>query len=185
MIQRSDDGGATWAPVGNQFAYDGEPGTHQWYDGTPHPWEFKRVWHLEPSLEDPDTVYAGVEDAGLFRSSDGGRTGRNCRSPLLLGPVLAAGRGRDVPAHDHPGRTSPAGCSPPSRRPARSGPTTPAGRGGRSTAARSDGIPEPEAEVGHCVHRLAMHPSRPGVLYMQKHWDVMRSDDALASPGAK
>src|ERR1035441_38469 len=49
LIQRSDDGGNTWNPVGNKFAYDGVPGTHQWYDGTPHPWEFKRVWHLEPS----------------------------------------------------------------------------------------------------------------------------------------
>ena len=74
VIQRSDDGGVTWEPAGNKFAYDGVPGTHQWYDGTPHPWEFARVWHLEPSLEDPDTVYAGVEDAGLFRSADGGRS---------------------------------------------------------------------------------------------------------------
>ena len=74
VIQRSDDGGKTWEPVGNKFVYDGVPGTHQWYDGTPHPWEFKRVWHLEPSLTDPDTVYAGVEDAALFRSTDGGQT---------------------------------------------------------------------------------------------------------------
>jgi hypothetical protein len=43
---------------------------------------------------------------------------------------------------------------------------------------RSQYIPDPEAEVGHCVHRIAMHPSRPNVLFMQKHWDVMRSDDA-------
>ena len=56
VIQRSDDGGKTWEPVGNEFAYDGVPGTHQWYDGTQHPWEFKRVWHLEPSLTDADTV---------------------------------------------------------------------------------------------------------------------------------
>jgi len=40
-----------------------------------------------------------------------------------------------------------------------------------------DGIPDPTAEVGHCVHRIAMHPSRPDVLFMQKHWDIMRSDD--------
>jgi hypothetical protein len=73
LIQRSDDGGATWAPVGNKFAYDGVPGTHMWYDGTPHPWEFKRVWHLEPSLTNPDEVLAGVEDAGLFKSTDGGQ----------------------------------------------------------------------------------------------------------------
>src|ERR1043165_5559524 len=73
-IQRSDDGGKTWAPVGNKFEYDGVPGTHQWYDGTAHPWEFKRVWHLEPSLSDPDVVYAGIEDAALFRSGDGGKS---------------------------------------------------------------------------------------------------------------
>ena len=64
----------------NKFVYDTSPQTgkplttHQWYDGTQHPWEFKRVWHLEPSLNDPDTVYAGVEDAALFRSTDGGKT---------------------------------------------------------------------------------------------------------------
>ena len=72
VIQRSSDGGQTWETVGNKFVYEGTPGTHLWYDGTPHPWEFKRVWHLEPSLTDPDTIYAGVEDAALFRSTDGG-----------------------------------------------------------------------------------------------------------------
>src|SRR5881296_2259081 len=97
VIQRSEDGGKTWNPPGtkpedlmgqdgtpkgesNMFLYDtsaktGRPlTTHQWYDGTQKPWEFKRVWHLEPSLTDPDTVYAGVEDAALFRSTDGGKT---------------------------------------------------------------------------------------------------------------
>src|SRR5260221_2276503 len=74
LIQRSNDGGKTWEQVGSEFAYEGVPGTHQWYDGTPRPWEFKRVWHLEPSRTDPDTVYAGVEDAALFRSSDGGQS---------------------------------------------------------------------------------------------------------------
>src|SRR5260370_37186789 len=38
-------------------------------------------------------------------------------------------------------------------------------------------IPEPTAEVGHCVHRIAMHRSRPNVLFMQKHWEVLRSDN--------
>ncbi|MBL8166318.1 MAG: exo-alpha-sialidase, partial [Anaerolineae bacterium] len=42
VLQRSDDGGKTWEAVSNEFAYDGIPGTHQWYDGTQHPWEFKR-----------------------------------------------------------------------------------------------------------------------------------------------
>src|SRR5678810_150374 len=43
---------------------------------------------------------------------------------------------------------------------------------------RSEQIPDPTAEVGHCVHRIAMHPSQPNVLFMQKHWDIMRTDDA-------
>src|SRR5882724_169419 len=91
IIQRSEDGGKTWeapgggvtntpegAPKGesNKFVYEGEVGTHKWYDGTQHPWEFKRVWHLEPSLTDPDTVYAGVEDAAIFKTTDGGKTGK-------------------------------------------------------------------------------------------------------------
>jgi photosystem II stability/assembly factor-like uncharacterized protein len=181
LIQRSNDGGKTWEAVGNQFTYDGVPGTHQWYDGTPHPWEFKRVWHLEPSLTDPDTVYAGVEDAALFRSCDGGRSwqefaglrghdsgpqwqpgaGGMCLHSIVLDPsnpqrmfiaISAAGAFRT----DDGGETW---------RPVNRGLVSPH-------------IPEPAAEVGHCVHRIAMHPTRPGVLFMQKHWDVMRSDDA-------
>ena len=107
VVQRSDDGGKTWEPVGNEFAYDGVPGTHQWYDGTQHPWEFARVWHLEPSLTDPDTVFAGVEDAALFRSDRrrpdvAGAVGAP-RSPD--GRAVAARRRRAVPAHDpHPPR---------------------------------------------------------------------------------
>ena len=181
VIQRSDDGGVTWEPVGNKFAYDGVPGTHQWYDGTPHPWEFARVWHLEPSLDDPDTVYAGVEDAGLFRSTDGGQSwqelpalrghksgpswqpgaGGMCLHTIILDPATP---GRMFAAISAAGafRSDDAGQT---WRPVNHG-------------LQSQGIPDPDAEVGHCVHRLAMHPSRPSVLYMQKHWDVMRSDDA-------
>ncbi|HEV2731739.1 MAG TPA: exo-alpha-sialidase [Terriglobales bacterium] len=181
LIQRSNDGGETWEPVGNQFVYDGVPGTHQWYDGTPHPWEFKRVWHLEPSLHDPDTVYAGVEDAALFRTTDGGQTWHElpglrghgsgtrwqpgasgmCLHTVLLEPsdtsrifiaISAAGVFRSYDA----GET-----------------WRPVNRG-----LKSQYIPDPNADVGHCVHRIAMHRSRPSVLFMQKHWDVMRSDNA-------
>jgi photosystem II stability/assembly factor-like uncharacterized protein len=184
VIQRSGDGGKTWEPVGNQFTYDGVPGTHQWYDGTPHPWEFKRVWHLEPSLTDPDTVYAGVEDASIFRSGDGGRTwqelpglrnhetashwqpgaGGMCLHTILLHPDDPA---RMIIAISAAGvfRTQDAGKT-----------WRPVNRG-----LKSDYIPDPTAEIGHCVHRVAMHPSRPDVLFMQKHWDVMRSDDAGTS----
>ncbi|MGH9302629.1 MAG: WD40/YVTN/BNR-like repeat-containing protein, partial [Acidimicrobiales bacterium] len=180
VIQRSDDGGVTWRPVGNEFRYDGVPGTHQFYDGTPHPWEFARVWHLEPSPLDPDTVYAGVEDAALFRSTDGGGqweelsglrghasgpswqpgAGGMCLHTILLdrddsNRILVAISAAGVFRSDDAGLTW---------RPANVG-------------LRSENIPEPTAEVGHCVHRLAAHPSRPDVVFMQKHWDVMRSDN--------
>jgi photosystem II stability/assembly factor-like uncharacterized protein len=180
LIQRSDDGGRTWEPVGNDFSYDGVTGTHQWYDGTPHPWEFARVWHLEPSPTDPDTVFAGVEDAALFRSDDGGQTwselsglrghgsgpnwqpgaGGMCLHTIVLDPRDAD---RMFVAISAAGvfRTDDGGKS-----------WQPANRG-----LHSEGIPDPDAEVGHCVHRIAMHPSRPDTLFMQKHWDVMRSDD--------
>jgi hypothetical protein len=182
LIQRSDDGGKTWSPVDNHFEYDGVPGTHQWYDGTPHPWEFARVWHLEPSLTDPDTVYAGVEDAAMFRTVDGGQSwhelsglrkhgtgsswqpgaGGMCLHTIVQDPsntermfiaISAAGVFRT----DDAGKT-----------------WRPTNRGLKSQFE----LPDSDAEVGHCVHRIAMHPSRPNVLFMQKHWDVMRSDDA-------
>jgi photosystem II stability/assembly factor-like uncharacterized protein len=180
-VQRSNDGGKTWETVGNEFKYDGTPGTHQWYDGTQHPWEFKRVWHFEPSLTDPDVVFAGAEDAALFRTADGGATWqelsalRNAKGHLwapgaggmavhtiLLDPTRPD---RMYVAISAAGvfRTDDAGQS-----------WRPVNRGLKSAFE----IPDPDAEVGHCVHRIAMHPSRPEVLFMQKHWDVMRTDDA-------
>jgi hypothetical protein len=181
VVQRSDDGGVTWNPVNNKFAYAGVPGTHQWYDGTPHPWEFKRVWHFEPCLRDADTVFAGVEDAALFKSTDGGTTweelkglrehgtgphwqpgaGGMCLHTVILDPsnadriyiaISAAGAFRT----DDGGKT-----------------WKPINKG-----LVSKYIPDPEAEVGHCVHHVAMHREKPDVLFMQKHWDVMRSDNA-------
>ncbi|WP_200175505.1 WD40/YVTN/BNR-like repeat-containing protein [Tomitella cavernea] len=180
QVQRSDDGGVTWSPVGNEFAYAGTVGDHQWYDGTLRPWEFTRVWHFEPSPSDPDFVWAGVEDAALFSSADGGATWRES-------PSLRACRGSDwMPGAGGLGlhtivldpadpkrmfvaisaagvfRTDDAGAT-----------WAPANRG-----LHSGHLPDPDAEIGHCVHRISMHPSRPSTLFMQKHWDVMRTDDA-------
>jgi len=204
IIQRSDDGGKTWHQPGtapgeptttpdgmpkgesNKFVYDTSAGTgrplttHQWYDGSQRPWEFKRVWHLEPSLEDPDTVYAGVEDAALFRSTDGGKSWAEMASLReVKGPLWQPGAGgmclhTILLDRSKPGRMfiaiSAAGAFG-------------SDDGGKTWRAINRGLksqyelPDPDADVGHCVHRIAMHHSRPNVLYMQKHWDVMRSDD--------
>jgi photosystem II stability/assembly factor-like uncharacterized protein len=180
MIQRSDDGGATWEPVGNEFVYDGVPGTHQWYDGTQHPWEFKRVWHLEPSYTDPNTVYAGVEDAALFKSTDGGQSWHELAGLRGhgTGPQWSPGAG-GMGLHTiildptNPNRIFIAISAAGAFRSDDAGKNwTPINRG-----LRSQYIPDPNAEVGHCVHRIAMHPSRPDTLYMQKHWDVLRTDN--------
>jgi photosystem II stability/assembly factor-like uncharacterized protein len=182
LIQRSRDGGQTWEPVGNKFVYDGVPGTHLWYDGTPHPWEFKRIWHLEPSLNDPDTVYAGAEDAALFRSTDGGQNWQELSGLREHGSGQywqpgAGGMGLHTIVLDptDPARIFIAISAAGVFRSDDSGATwQPMNRGLVSQYA----LPDPDAEVGHCVHRIAMHPSRPGVLFMQKHWDVLRTDNA-------
>jgi photosystem II stability/assembly factor-like uncharacterized protein len=181
LIQRSDDGGKTWTAAGNDFVYDGVPGTHQWYDGTPHPWEFKRVWHLEPSLTCAETVFAGVEDAALFKSTDAGATWQEL-SGLRghgTGPAWQPGAG-GLCLHTiiqdplNPARMFIAISGAGAFRTDDSGATwRPINRG-----LVSEYIPDPNAEIGHCVHHIAMHPSNPNRLFMQKHWDVMRSDNA-------
>jgi photosystem II stability/assembly factor-like uncharacterized protein len=181
MLQRSDDGGKSWNPVDNKFAYDGETGTHQWYDGTPHPWEFKRVWHVEPSLTDPDTVYAGIEDAALFRTIDGGASWHELSGLRKHGSGSqwmpgAGGMGLHTILIDptNHSRIYIAISSAGAFRTDDAGVTwKPINKG-----LHSKYIPDPEAEVGHCVHRIAMHPSRPRTLFMQKHWDVLRTDNA-------
>jgi photosystem II stability/assembly factor-like uncharacterized protein len=180
VMQRSNDGGESWEAVGNEFAYDGVPGTHQWYDGTAHPWEFKRVWHLEPSLTDPDTVYAGIEDAALFKSSDGGKGWQEVSGLRNhgSGPHWSPGAGgmclhTIIQDPKNPRRMFIAISSAGAFRTDDGGATwQPINRG-----LRSQYIPDPDAEVGHCVHRIAQHPSRPNTLFMQKHWDVLRTDD--------
>ncbi|CAG0930069.1 Xyloglucanase [Thermoflexales bacterium] len=196
VIQRSSDGGQTWETPGggleqgpdgmprgesNKFVYEGDPGTHQFYDGTQHPWEFKRVWYLDPSLTDPDTVYAGVEDAALFRSSDGGHSWQELAGLReVKGHLWQPGAGgmclhTIVQDRSNPKRIFVAISAAGAFRTDDGGETwRPINRGLKSPYE----LPDADAEVGHCVHNIAMHPSHPDVLFMQKHWDVMRSDDA-------
>lgn len=198
VIQRSDDGGKTWNPPGtkpedlvgpdgmpkgqsNMFRYEGEGGTHKGFDGSQRPWEFKRIWHLEPSLTDPDTAYAGAEDAAIFKTTDGGRTWTELPAlRRVKGQLWQPGAG-GLAVHtilldpSHPNRLYTAISAAGAFR---------TDDGGQSWKAINRGLkspyelPDPDAEVGHCVHRIALHPSRPDVVFMQKHWDIMRSDNA-------
>jgi photosystem II stability/assembly factor-like uncharacterized protein len=207
VIQRSDDGGKTWTQPGtppgeptttpdgmpkgesNKFVYDesketGAPlTTHQHFDGTQKPWVFKRVWCLEPSLDDPDTVYAGVEDAALFKSTDGGKSWKE----------LAGLRGHGTGPQWSPG----AGgmglhtiILDPSNKKRMWIAISAAGAfrtddGGKKWTPINKGLtnpylPEKAPEVGFCVHHMCMHPKKPGVLYMQLHQGggILRTDDA-------
>jgi photosystem II stability/assembly factor-like uncharacterized protein len=184
VVQRSDDGGRNWETVGNDFTYAGVPGEHQWYDGTLRPWEFTRVWHFAPSLTEADTVYAGVQDAALFKSTDGGTSWEELRGLREhgSGPQWQPGAGgmclHTILQHpDDPQRMYVAISAAGVFRTDDGGTTwEPVNKG-----LLSGGIPSPAAEVGHCVHNLAMHPSRPDTIFMQKHWDVMRTDDGAGS----
>jgi hypothetical protein len=180
MMQRSNDGGKTWEAIGNKFDYTGTPGTHLWYDGTPHPWEFKRIWHVEPSLNDPDTVFAGAEDAALFRSTDAGATWQELSSLRDQQGANwcpgAGGMGLHTILLDssNPKRMYVAISAAGSFRTDDAGQTwKPITKG-----LHSKYMPNPTADVGHCVHRIAFSPKKPDVLYMQKHWEVLRSDNA-------
>jgi photosystem II stability/assembly factor-like uncharacterized protein len=181
VIQRSNDGGETWETVGNQFVYEGGPVTHQWYDGSQRPWAFKRAWKLEPSLTDPETVFAGVEDAALFRSRDSGQTWQELAGLRhVKGDLWAPGAGgmclhTIIQDPSNPERMFTAISAAGAFR---------TDDGGQNWRAINRGLqsgselPDPDAEVGHCVHCIAMHPTHPDVLFMQKHWDVMRTDNA-------
>lgn len=199
VIQRSDDGGKTWNPPGtkpedlmnpegmpkegqsNMFKYEGHVGTHKFYDGSQHPWEFKRIWHLEPSLDDPNYVYAGAEDAAIFKSSDGGKSWNELSAlRSVKGDLWQPGAG-GMAVHTilidpkNPKRIYIAISAAGAFR---------TDDGGKTWRAINKGLksqyelPDPDADVGHCVHRIAIHPSRPDVVFMQKHWDVMRSDNS-------
>ncbi len=205
VIQRSDDGGKTWHQPGtppgeptttpdgmpkgesNKFVYDvAPPGgkpltTHQWYDGTQHPWEFKRVWHVEPSLDNADVCYAGVEDAAIFRTTDGAKTWHELAGLRghETGPRWAPGAGgmclhTIVIDPSNPKRIYAAISAAGTFRSDDSGKTWKVINKGL----RSQYIPDPTAEVGHCIHRIALHPSKPNRLYMQLHNGVLRTDNA-------
>jgi len=133
-----------------------------------------------PILTDADTVYAGAEDAAIFHSIDGATTWKEL--PGLRdqrSSEWAPGAG-GLAVHtilldpSNPNRICVAISAAGAFRTDDGGATwKPINRG-----LTSKYLPDPNAEIGYCVHRLALHPSRPDVVFMQLHWNVMRTDNA-------
>jgi len=173
-IRVSDDLGANWTQVEGSPHYSEESG-----------FKLNRIWQIVPGHpSQPDTLYAGVDEAGLFVSHDGGATweevpglnqhptrsewapggGGLCMHTIIVDPTNAD---RMWVAASAVGvfRTD---------------------DGGRSWQVRTKGLPEVPTgerttEVGRCVHKIALDPKDPNTLYMQFHGGVFKSTDAADS----
>ena len=139
------------------------------------------MWNIEPGRADePGVLYAGAQPASLFKSTDRGETwalneslfdhphrgqwnpgaGGLCLHTIVLDPqdhnrmyvaVSAAG----VYRTDDGGQT----WQP------------------RNKNVLADFGGDKYPEFGQCVHKMAIHPSQPNVLYQQNHCGVFRSDN--------
>lgn len=173
-VRKSDDGGATWTQIADGPRYPTETG-----------FKFNRVWQLIPGhSSEPDTVFAGVEEAGLFVSRDRGATwseldgltshptrpgwfpgaGGMCLHTILIDPqdprrmwvgISAAGVFRSED-------------------------------GGETWTPRNVGLArvptgQPYPDVGYCVHKMVLDPQDSNTLYMQEHGGVLRSTDGADS----
>jgi photosystem II stability/assembly factor-like uncharacterized protein len=170
-VARSEDMGKTWKESRTPPKFPKRSGL-----------SVARVWQIKPASEDePGVVYAGVEPACLFKSKDGGKSwevnvsmmkqktrkkwtaggGGLCLHTILQNPR-------------HPGRMHIAISAVGTMR---------TDDGGESWKFQNKNVladfnPIKYPEYGQCVHKLAVNPSRPDVIFHQNHCGVYRSDDA-------
>lgn len=170
-LQRSDDLGKSWTQIEKGPAYSEDSGV-----------KLERVWNVTPGREsEPERLWCGVAEAGLFRSDDGGDSfepvpglnqhatraawspgaGGLCCHTILLDPnspermwvgISAVGVFRSDD-------------------------------GGESFAVKNQGlvivVPNEESpEVGSCVHKMVLAPESTDTLYQQNHRGLFRSRDA-------
>jgi photosystem II stability/assembly factor-like uncharacterized protein len=170
LVQRSDDGGRTWEHFNQGLDF-----------GVEEKRRVREVWQVQPGHPDqPDVVWAGSREAGLFRSADRGRTWQGVSS-LNNHPTadtwMEGGGGLIL----HTILPDPADAR-------RIYACVSAGGGYRSDdggetwqpinrGVRADFLPDTYPETGQCVHKMVVHPTRPDVLFQQNHCGVYRSDD--------
>lgn len=169
-IHRSRDGGQSWTQVDQSPAFSGDDSR-----------DLNQIWTLTPGPpSQPETLYAGVDDVGLFVSHDGGNhwaelegltdhqtrdrwmggKGGLCCHSILVDPekperiwvgISAVGVFRTTD-------------------------------GGTTWTLQNDGLAtvgedEPADSLGSCVHRLIHDPANPDHLFQQNHMGVYRSRD--------
>jgi hypothetical protein len=167
-VHRSADGGATWEVLDSAPHYDDERG-------------LKAIWFLAPGPpEQPATLYAGIEPAGLFVTHD---SGASWQSVIALNDHPSnstwqpAGGGLALGSIQHdPREARRIYCS------LSAGGVYRSDDGGASwqpcnRGVRAEFLPDRYPAAGQCVHRLLLHPALPDRLYQQNHCGVYRSDD--------
>ncbi|UCF21637.1 MAG: hypothetical protein JSU87_07440 [Gemmatimonadota bacterium] len=170
-IHVSRDAGLSWQPV--LRAPHHQAGSDQA--------ALAAIWYLTPGHSaEPDTLYAGIEPAGLFVSRDRGATWKPVEA-LNQHPTRETWQPAKGGLALHSIQIDP-------RDPARIYAAISAGGvyrsddGGASWSpanegVRADYLPDRRPQTGHCVHRLLLHPARPDRLYQQSHSGTYRSDN--------
>ncbi len=166
----TDDGGKNWQQLEARPAYPKDSG-----------WELKRIWQIISHPTEPDTILAGVEEAGLFVSRDRGgswteldgltrgRTrqtwhpgaGGMCCHTVLVNPNNPSEMWVGISAVGFFRSTD----------------------GGKSWTNHNKTLPvldtgSPDEGTARCVHKVAVDPKNPAKLYMQYHGGVLRSVDS-------
>ncbi len=187
----SDDWGKTWtqaeeAPAFSRPSESGRPASTvsdamnpDSYKGKPE--KVISVWNIQPGLgSEPGVLYAGVQPAALFKSTDAGKTWQ-----INEGLYDHPHRGKFFPGAGglalhtiipHPTEKDRMWVA------ISTGGTYYTDDGGKTWAPRNKNVradfsPDKFPEYGQCVHKLAMHPSNPARLYQQNHCGMYRSDD--------
>jgi hypothetical protein len=187
----SDDYGKTWTQAEISPAFEapssagrplGSPDEAMEPDkAIQEPEKVIKTWNITPGRKsEPGVLYAGIQPAALFRSSDRGQTWeineslyhhphRETWFPGAGGLAL-----HTILPHptDHQKMwvaISTGGCY-----------FTDDGGvswNPRNKNVRTDFLPNPFPEYGQCVHKIVAHPSQPERLYQQNHCGVYRSDN--------